>query len=429
MPGLQIFNTPSGKAESDRQIGYNAGQSLSDSIFNYSLNRDLNNVINDPQLKNAPTSERFQRLSQALQPYGEKGLKQLQNQMQFEEIQNQEKQEKISRKKGDILRRRLSSQPITDEEKEMFTPEEEMAIAKHEQALKIAELKAKGSMTQASQPINPDQLRRIQEVRRTPEYQAADPAKKTEMLKDNGVSKENSDSEVKPYIELEKNKPGGKYAEVREKSIADLVTDTYAQRKSAVDLSNTINTAKKVLGGDIAQPGIKALLKNNPYGQLLMGLTPDESRLQTLNKKMLEGTKGLFGPKPTENEIFLLLNGMLPSIGKTPEANKASLDLIEKANNLVIQRGDLLDEITDGGRKYVPNVESELDKRMRPLMQEFESDVIETDARFGDEEGYITRADGKIKVRNAKGEEGWITKEQIDKAAADKVIFTPIKKK
>lgn len=58
--------------------------------------------------------------------------------------------------------------------------------------------------TQASQPINEDQLRRIQHVESRPEFADADIPTKSKMLRDAGVSKENSASVLNPFIEQEK---------------------------------------------------------------------------------------------------------------------------------------------------------------------------------------------------------------------------------
>jgi hypothetical protein len=50
--------------------------------------------------------------------------------------------------------------------------------------------------TQSSQPIDPAQLKSIQEVRDNPEYEKANPLKKYQMLLDNNVSRENAQSEA-----------------------------------------------------------------------------------------------------------------------------------------------------------------------------------------------------------------------------------------
>src|SRR5690606_7320323 len=58
--------------------------------------------------------------------------------------------------------------------------------------------------TQASQPIDPDQIKRIQNVRNTDEFKKSSPAKKYQLLTDAGVSKENAKAEADIFAEEEK---------------------------------------------------------------------------------------------------------------------------------------------------------------------------------------------------------------------------------
>ena len=50
--------------------------------------------------------------------------------------------------------------------------------------------------TQASQPIDPDQLKLIKSIRNTPEFKEADPLTKYQMMTDAGISKENASEEA-----------------------------------------------------------------------------------------------------------------------------------------------------------------------------------------------------------------------------------------
>jgi len=76
------------------------------------------------------------------------------------------------------------------------------SLAAYEDDPKMAEQVTRPEKgTQASQPINDDQLRRIQHVESLPEFEGASLPKKGKMLRDSGVSKENTDSVLKPYGE------------------------------------------------------------------------------------------------------------------------------------------------------------------------------------------------------------------------------------
>lgn len=273
-----------------------------------------------------------------------------------------------------------------------------------------------GKKTQASQPIDEDQLKRIQHVENQPEYKNASLPVKKKMLRDSGVSKENADSVIDAFTEEEKNKPGSEYNKLREKAVADYVTSSLQKRGDAEELQFTLDSAKKAIEGEIEGPGVKALIKNDPYGQLFVGLTPDEASLQASNKKLLEGSKGVFGSKPTEREIFLLLNSMLPAIGKSKEANLASLYFIDKLNKLKIMHGDLVEEISKEG--YVPDIESQVNQRMKPMIEEFRKELNEGVQALEETE--------KIKVKSPEGQVGYMTRKQIQEAKNANYIFTPI---
>ncbi len=285
--------------------------------------------------------------------------------------------------------------------------------------------KNESKKTQASQPIDPDQLRRIQHVESLPEFETASIDGKSKLLRDNGVSKENIDSVTKPKIEEEKLKPGGEYNKMREKAVADYVTNSLAKRESAEEMQFTLDSARKAVNGEIEGPGVNAIIKNDPYGQLFVGLTPDEAALQASNKKLLEGSKGIFGSKPTEREIFLLLNSMLPAIGKSKEANLASLYFIEKLNQLNIMHGDLVDEISSNG--YVPDIESQVNQRMKPMIDEYRKELTEG-VKALEQIPKSESTNQKIKVLAPDQKSiGYMSQEQIDAAKAQNVIFTPTK--
>lgn len=164
---------------------------------------------------------------------------------------------------------------------------------------------------------------------------------------------------------------GSEFAKLREKAVADYYTSLLSSAEEAQNVEMSSDRIEEAIKGDIEGPGFKALAKNNPYTQILVGLTPEEQTLISENKLLLEGTKGLFGPRPTEREIMILLQGMLPSIGKTREANLASLDVIRRINDLKIERGNIAREITQNGTLYVPNLEDQVNRAMQPRVVEF----------------------------------------------------------
>lgn len=216
-----------------------------------------------------------------------------------------------------------------------------------------------------------------------------------------GITEENKLKEA----ELKKEDIGEQeFKKERSKAVSKFVNTTIENSEKANEMQFSIDTAERAIKGEIQGPGLKAAAKKSPFGQLIMGLTPDESELQAANKKLLQGTKGLFGPKPTEREIFLLLNEMLPSIGKTQEANQKGIDFIRKINDMALTKGDITNQLTENGTKYVPDLEFQVQNQMKPHIQ----DLLD-------------------KLRNASGEDA--ANEVLNKEDSNAVIIIDLEGK
>lgn len=221
---------------------------------------------------------------------------------------------------------------------------------------------------------------------------------------------------------------GKEYGKIREKSVGKYVSDSMESAEAAQDQKFAIDEARNAVKGEVQGPGFKALLKSNPYSQMLFGLTPDEATLQAANKQLVSGSKGLFGSKPTEREIFLLLNSMLPSVGKTKEANQAGLDFIEKVNEMKILRSDLVNQLTDGGANYVPNLESLVNEQMKPATEQLLKELREANELYNGESGDKKGKSKELQVKAPDGSLWNMTQEQIDDAKKKGVVFEPVKK-
>jgi len=186
-------------------------------------------------------------------------------------------------------------------------------------------------------------------------------------------------------IEEDQANIGKEYHKLREKNVSEYVNKVFAEGELASEERFALETARRAAQGDITGPGTMAYLKSNPYTGFIVGLTPDEAELVTSNKKLLEGSKGLFGAKPTEKEIFILLEQFLPSISKTMEANLIGINFIEKLNNIKIARAEITDKLTEGGTKYVANLEREVDKAMQPLADAYLKELRDAEPRIAQE--------------------------------------------
>lgn len=266
------------------------------------------------------------------------------------------------------------------------------------------------------------------------EKKKAEQAESKSIFKENGYTEEQSDelsqtmSPSQARAEVSKDRPGKEFAKIREKSVSDYVNTAFKQGEDALEQKFAIEQSKKAIKGDIQGPGLKAVLKNNPYTQLLMGLTTDEAVLQATNKKLLEGSKGIFGPKPTEREIFLLLNEMLPSIGKTQEANEAGLEFVEKVNDMKLEHSRIVDELTNGGTKFVPDLERKVNesKTMESMKKKLLKELREADLKYNASGNEEDQSSQPIRVKAPDGRMFDMTQEQIDAASQQGVVFEPV---
>lgn len=143
---VQIHNLgPSRKSLLRESMGQSLGQGLSSFVNNYFAGKALDEVTKDSSFQNGSMGERASKLEQAMRPYGEYGANVLKNRMGIEQQLAQEAQQKqmqaLQKKKAPLIARALKGEDLSDEEMGMFTPEEQLAIAKHNQVREQQERK------------------------------------------------------------------------------------------------------------------------------------------------------------------------------------------------------------------------------------------------------------------------------------------------
>lgn len=117
--------------------------------------------------------------------------------------------------------------------------------------------------TQASQPIDPDQLKIIKVVRNTPDYKRASALGKYQLMTDSGVSKENAEAE---------SKIASGEIEAQEKKTAQLRAETFPIKKQISDqaessrkgIENKNNLLELVKTGNINDPTYVQLAESLP---------------------------------------------------------------------------------------------------------------------------------------------------------------------
>lgn len=173
--------------------------------------------------------------------------------------------------------------------------------------------------TQASQPIDPEQLSKIKEIRKTPEYKKASPLGKYQILTDAGVSKENavaeSDIAAKESDILQKS------FETAYKENKDFIDDTTASyRGFETEMKPRLLQMQKIPAEDLIKPTAAAFLDllKIPLGALE---DPSSELYQKLSQDLLKGLPETYGNRILKVEVDNFLK-TIPTLLNSPDGRR-----------------------------------------------------------------------------------------------------------
>src|ERR1044071_2892401 len=259
-----------------------------------------------------------------------------------------------------LQEKETNKQKISDIEQRRNLPPGSLAAYEDDPKMgeQISRPPKEGKTNQADRPINEDQLRRIQEVEDSPEFEKASNADKQKMLRNNLVSKENIDSVMKPYIE--EGKPGQKRQEV-------LAGD---QAKEDIKFYNDqIDQIPKLLSKEKTMQQAEALNEEGATGSLydqaleragLVGLTSDGRReFTSIAKDVIknENMKAVVGSQMSREEFKFFVDATI-----NPNFSKEANARIIRKENLALRYGKLYADITN---QIVQNNEGVIPERLQ----------------------------------------------------------------
>jgi hypothetical protein len=180
--------------------------------------------------------------------------------------------------------------------------------------------------TQASQPIDPEQLDRIKTVKSMEGFEEALPSKKNEMLIENGVSKENAKAIVDPYIEQDKLKEKALSREQSgieraDKAHESFINDTTKSYKSfETDTKPRLLQMKNIPDEDLITPTKAVFLEalGIPLGALE---NPASELYQKLSQDLLKGLPETYGSRILKVEVDNFLK-TIPTLLNSPEGRR-----------------------------------------------------------------------------------------------------------
>jgi len=234
--------------------------------------------------------------------------------------------------------------------------------------------------TQASQPIDPDQLKIIKDVRNSPEYKAADGLEKYQLMTDAGVSKENAQAEAdiatkQSDITTKTTQEARKEAIKFHDETKDYDTKLLNEYKVSKKQNEIIKDVEKALdSGQVNPKSLANIFKGmGAVGDKLSEglLNKNEAVIKSAIPEFLEGRKELFGVRLSDADLRLLQDKMV-DIGKTPEANKAILRLMKKYAKAANLRYKIGKEIKGANQDlrplgYADKIEERYEQMMTPV--------------------------------------------------------------
>jgi hypothetical protein len=279
--------------------------------------------ITDPKLRQT-------YVAAALQGENAKDLEKLKlGQKKKEQEANEELVESIAQQRGIDL-----------------TPQQKKSYAKNPSLFaQVSKPPKEPQGTQASKPIDAGQLKIMDEVESSPEWETASIPQKTSMMQRAGVSKENTKSRVDTIIEDKKIDAENKKATAKtdaanrkeelqfHKESEEYEKELAKGNKSAEHQLNAIKDVEKALKSKKTSPTSLANIFSffGKTGKKLADsiLTEDQATIAASVPAFLEGRKELFGVRLSDADLAIL-EDKLPSMGKSQEANKAILKIMKK---------------------------------------------------------------------------------------------------
>ncbi len=128
------------------------GMGLGQGLNTYYANKAIDSVLEDPELKDAPLSERWKAMNRSVGKYGENGQRLLQQRLQAEQYGEQEKQAKLAKKEG------------LEKEERLFNHQKELQTQKDKAALERVQNKPATAGARSAVPVSKEINEKIGKV-------------------------------------------------------------------------------------------------------------------------------------------------------------------------------------------------------------------------------------------------------------------------
>jgi hypothetical protein len=357
-----IRGSASPRQQAWSKLAETLGMSIGDKVGSYFVNKAIDETLDNDKLKDAPLSEKWRAMESAVSKYGKKGQEVLANRLKIEQQQALEKQTEKEAKEAEQAAKTKHEQ-ATELENIKAGHKTTQENIKAENRLKVAETKGAGKKTQASQPIDPEQLKIIQDVRNNPAYEEASPAKKYQMMTDAGVSKENSVAEANIHAEdlkLRQNALDKSFDAQK-----DFISKTTSQYKGwETDMKPRLLQMQNIPSEQLISPTSSVFLETLgiPLGALE---NPSSELYQKLSQDLLKGLPETYGNRILKVEVDNFLK-TIPTLLNSADGRRMI------ASNM-LKLGEMKEVYYNEMRRQ----EKESINNNKPLPRDFEQNVFD----------------------------------------------------
>lgn len=337
-----IQRGPSLGALSGQILGKSLGEGLGNFTGDYYANKSLQSVLANPELKNAPQSERLQALQSALGGYGERGQRLLQQQFQLEQ---QAQQEKTQKNESRLVQKLLKGEELTDQELENARPELQIAAFKARQPKA-----APGGL--AGQAVPNDVVNKIEEINK--KYPNATSGERKALYDKAGIYPAAS----QPYVEI-KQKEEELAVKKESKTQSDLSKEVGPLKQKIIErgnaaresIANKENLMDLVNRGNLTDPTVAAFLDNLPFNMGKRFLSDDTIEYKGGLVDNFRDLKTIFNGPARVKEIEIMEN-KIPDIYLTDSQKKQLLKSRIDISKIDLAREEAAAEIEE----KMPNI-------------------------------------------------------------------------
>jgi hypothetical protein len=297
---------PSLAALSGSMLGQSLGRGLGNFTGDYFANKALQDLVNDPKLKDAPLSERWNALQGRLGKYGERGQKLLQGYLQKEQLAQQERSQQIN---SSLVNKMLKDEEITDED-----------IKGSDPALQIAAFKARQPKSPMGERAVPQtQIDAMKKAHEVPGYEDMTESQKYQTLIDSGVSAQNAIKEAtlrSQQATREDQKIESAYN--AQKNFIDDTTKSY--RGFETEMKPRLLQMQHMNPEDLVSPTAAVFLEKLgiPLGALE---DPSSELYQKLSQDLLKGLPETYGNRILKVEVDNFLK-TIPTLLNSPDGRR-----------------------------------------------------------------------------------------------------------